>query len=129
MKVALAIALGGALGSVGRFYVMGAAERWLASLIGAGFPYGTLTVNVVGSFILGALVQGLAVSFDAGEVVQRFLFVGLLGGFTTFSAFSADSIALLERGDVGRAMLYIALSIVLSVGGFYCGLKLVRGVL
>ena len=98
MKIALAIALGGALGSVGRFYVMGAAERWLASLIGAGFPYGTLTVNVVGSFILGALVQGLAVSFDAGEVVQRFLFVGLLGGFTTFSAFSADSIALLERG-------------------------------
>ena len=129
MKVALAIALGGALGSVGRFYVMGAAERWLASLIGAGFPYGTLTANVVGSFILGALVQGLAVSFDAGEVVQRFLFVGLLGGFTTFSAFSADSIALLERGDVGRAMLYIALSVVLSVGGFYCGLKLVRGVL
>ena len=129
MKVALAIALGGALGSVGRFYVMGAAERWLASLIGGGFPYGTLTVNVVGSFILGALVQGLAVSFDAGEVVQRFLFVGLLGGFTTFSAFSADSIALLERGDVGRALLYIALSVVLSVGGFYCGLKLVRGVL
>ncbi|CAI8057444.1 Putative fluoride ion transporter CrcB [Geodia barretti] len=108
---------------------MGAAERWLASLIGAGFPYGTLTVNVVGSFILGALVQGLAVSFDAGEVVQRFLFVGLLGGFTTFSAFSADSIAMLERGDVGRALLYIALSVVLSVGGFYCGLKLVRGVL
>ena len=129
MKVALAIVLGGALGSVGRYYVMGAAERWLASLIGAGFPYGTLAVNVVGSFILGALVQGLAVSFDAGEVVQRFLFVGLLGGFTTFSAFSADSIALLERGDVGRALLYIALSVVLSVGGFYCGLKLVRGVL
>ena len=129
MKVALAIALGGALGSVGRYYVMGAAERWLASLIGAGFPYGTLTVNVAGSFILGALVQGLAASFDAGAVVQRFLFVGLLGGFTTFSAFSADSIALLERGEAGRAMLYIALSVVLSVGGFYLGLRLVRGVL
>ena len=129
MKVALAIALGGALGSVGRYYVMGAAERWLASLIGAGFPYGTLTVNVAGSFILGALVQGLAASFDASQVVQRFLFVGLLGGFTTFSAFSADSIALLERGEAGRAMLYIALSVVLSVGGFYLGLRLVRGVL
>ena len=59
MKIALAIALGGALGSVGRYYVMGAAERWLASLIGTGFPYGTLTVNVVGSCILGALVHGL----------------------------------------------------------------------
>ena len=129
MKVALAIALGGALGSVGRYYVTGAAERWLASLIGAGFPYGTLTVNVAGSFILGALVQGLAASFDASQVVQRFLFVGLLGGFTTFSAFSADSIALLERGEAGRAMLYIALSVVLSVGGFYLGLRLVRGVL
>ena len=129
MKVALAIALGGALGSVGRYYVIGAAERWLASLMGAGFPYGTMTVNVVGSFVLGALVQGLALSFDAGTVVQRFLFVGLLGGFTTFSAFSADSIGLLERGEVGRALLYIALSVVLSVGGFYLGLRLVRLVL
>ena len=128
MKVALAIALGGALGSVARYYVIGAAGRWLESLIGTSFPYGTLTVNVVGSFILGALVQGLAVSFDAGVVVQRFLFVGLLGGFTTFSAFSADSIAMLERGEVGRAMLYIVLSVVLSVGGFYCGLRLIRGV-
>ena len=128
MKVALAIALGGALGSVARYYVIGAAGRWLESLIGTSFPYGTLTVNVVGSFILGALVQGLAVSFDAGVVVQRFLFVGLLGGFTTFSAFSADSIAMLERGEVGRALLYIVLSVVLSVGGFYCGLRLIRGV-
>ena len=128
MKVALAIALGGALGSVARYYVIGAAGRWLESLIGTSFPYGTLTVNVVGSFILGALVQGLAVTFDAGEVVQRFLFVGLLGGFTTFSAFSADSIAMLERGEIGRALLYIVLSVVLSVGGFYCGLRLIRGV-
>ena len=128
MKVALAIALGGALGSVARYYVIGAAGRWLESLIGTSFPYGTLTVNVVGSFILGALVQGLAVSFDAGVVVQRFLFVGLLGGFTTFSAFSADSIAMLERGEVVRALLYIVLSVVLSVGGFYCGLRLIRGV-
>ena len=128
MKVALAIALGGALGSIARYYVIGAAGRWLETLIGTSFPYGTLTVNVVGSFILGALVQGLAVSFDAGVVVQRFLFVGLLGGFTTFSAFSADSIAMLERGEVGRALLYIVLSVVLSVGGFYCGLRLIRGV-
>ena len=128
MKVALAIALGGALGSVARYYVIGAAGRWLETLIGTSFPYGTLTVNVVGSFILGALVQGLAVTFDAGEVVQRFLFVGLLGGFTTFSAFSADSIAMLERGEIGRALLYIVLSVVLSVGGFYCGLRLIRGV-
>ncbi|MDE0393071.1 MAG: fluoride efflux transporter CrcB [Rhodospirillales bacterium] len=128
MKVALAIALGGALGSVARYYVIGAAGRWLETLIGTSFPYGTLTVNVVGSFILGALVQGLAVSFDAGVVVQRFLFVGLLGGFTTFSAFSADSIAMLERGEIVRALLYIVLSVVLSVGGFYCGLRLIRGV-
>ena len=128
MKAALAIALGGALGAVGRYYVIGAAERWFTSLIGAGLPYGTLTVNVAGSFVLGALVQGLAVSFDAGPIVQRFLFIGLLGGFTTFSAFSADSIGLLERGEVGRTLLYIALSVVLSVGGFYLGLRLVRAV-
>ena len=129
MKIALAIALGGALGATGRYYAAAAAERWLASAIGAGFPYGTLVVNLVGSFVLGVLVQGLALSFDAGTLVQRFLFVGLLGGFTTFSAFSADSVALLERGEVGRAALYIGLSVVLSVGGFYLGLRPMRAVL
>ena len=123
MKVALAIALGGALGSVGRYYVIGAAERWLTALIGGGFPYGTLTVNVVGSLILGALVQGLAVAFDAGEVVQRFLFVGLHGA-------SLPS-RLLRRqhrpagaGEVGRALIYIVLSWVLSVGGSISGSRL-----
>ena len=128
MKVALAIALGGALGSVGRYYAVGAAERWLAAALGIGFPYGTLSVNIVGSFALGSAMQGLAVSFEAGVLVQRFLFVGVLGGFTTFTAFSADSIGLLTRGEVGRALLYIALSVLLSVAAFYAGLRLVRAV-
>ena len=129
MKTALAIALGGALGAVGRYYVVGAVERGLAAALGAGFPYGTPAANVAGSLVLGALMQGLATSFDAGVLVQRFLFVGLLGGFTTFSAFSADSVALLERGEAGRAVLYIALSVILSLGGFWLGLRLVRAVL
>ncbi len=128
MKIALAIALGGALGSVGRYYAMGAAERWLAAAIGVGFPYGTLTVNVTGSFALGAVMQAATLLFDGSVVLQRFLFVGVLGGFTTFSAFSANCIDLLERGEVGRALLYIVLSVVLSVGGFYLGLRLVRAV-
>lgn len=129
MKTVLVIAFGGALGAVGRYYVVGAVERGLAAALGAGFPYGTLAANAAGSFALGALTQGLAVSFDAGVLAQRFLFVGLLGGFTTFSAFSAESVALLERGEVGRAMLYIAFSVLLSLGGFWLGLKLVRAVL
>ncbi len=129
MKTVLVIAFGGALGAVGRYYVVGAVERGLAAALGAGFPYGTLAANATGSFALGALTQGLAVSFDAGVLAQRFLFVGLLGGFTTFSAFSAESVALLERGEVGRAMLYIALSVLLSLGGFWLGLRLVRAVL
>jgi len=129
VKTVLVIAFGGALGAVGRYYVVGAVERGLAAALGAGFPYGTLAANAAGSFALGALTQGLAVSFDAGVLAQRFLFVGLLGGFTTFSAFSAESVALLERGEVGRAMLYIALSVLLSLGGFWLGLRLVRAVL
>ena len=129
MKTVLVIAFGGALGAVGRYYVVGAVERGLAAALGAGFPYGTLAANAAGSFALGALTQGLAVSFDAGVLAQRFLFVGLLGGFTTFSAFSAESVALLERGEVGRAMLYIALSVLLSLGGFWLGIKFVRAVL
>ncbi len=129
MKVLFAIAAGGALGSVGRYVVVGAVERWLLSALGIGFPYGTLAVNVIGSFVLGALWHALAVHHDAGEIVQRFLFVGLLGGFTTFSAFSGDSIRLIEGGELGKAGLYIGLSVVLSLAGFYLGLRLLRWVL
>ncbi|MBM3482615.1 MAG: fluoride efflux transporter CrcB [Alphaproteobacteria bacterium] len=122
------IALGGAVGSVGRYYVAGAVERWLGVAIGAGFPYGTLAVNVIGSAVLGLLVALLSAVFTTTPEIRLFLVVGVLGGFTTFSAFSLDVIALFERNEAGRALLYIALSVVLSAGALYLVLRFVRWV-
>lgn len=122
------IALGGAIGSVGRYYVAGAFERWLGLAVGAGFPYGTLAVNVIGSALLGLLVGLFSAVFTSTPELRLFLVVGVLGGFTTFSAFSLDVVALFEKGEAGRALLYVALSVVLSVGALYLVLRLVRWV-
>ena len=122
----LLVAAGGALGSVGRYFVAGAVERWLGAAIGIGFPYGTLAVNVIGSAALGLLVGLFTSLFESTPEIRLFLVIGILGGFTTFSAFSLDTIALFEKGEVGRAVLYIALSVVLSTGALYLVLRLVR---
>jgi fluoride exporter len=101
-----------------------------ARFCGIAFPWGTLTVNVLGSFIMGALVGWLA--FKAGEgssqPLRLFLATGILGGFTTFSAFSLDAVLIWERGDAGVAAAYVAASVLLSVGGLVAGLALVRAI-
>lgn len=122
----LLIAAGGAIGSVGRYVVAGAVERWLSAAIGVDFPYGTLAVNVIGSGLLGLFVGLFTTLFESTPEVRLFLVVGLLGGFTTFSAFSLDIIALFEKGEAGRAILHIALSVVLSAGALYLVLRVVR---
>ncbi len=124
MMQILLVAAGGAIGSVGRYVVAGAVERWL----GIAFPYGTLAVNVVGSAVLGLLVGLFTSLFETTPDLRLFLVVGILGGFTTFSAFSLDTIALFERGEAGRAILYIALSVVLSAGALYLVMRLMRWV-
>ena len=124
MMQILLVAAGGAIGSVGRYVVAGAVERWL----GIAFPYGTLAVNVVGSAVLGLLVGLFTSLFETTPDLRLFLVVGILGGFTTFSAFSLDTIALFERGEAGRAILYIALSVVLSAGSLYLVMRLMRWV-
>ena len=122
----LLIAAGGAIGSVGRYVVAGAFERWLEAAIGAGFPYGTLAVNVIGSAVLG-LVVGLFTSlFESTPELRLFLGVGILGGFTTFSAFSLDAALLWERGEALLALLYVAGSVALAIGGLFLGLWTVR---
>jgi fluoride exporter len=97
---------------------------------GVAFPWGTLTVNVTGSFIMGALAAWLA--FRAGEgwsqPLRLFLATGILGGFTTFSAFSLDAVMIWERGEAGLAAAYVAASVVLSIAGLVAGLALVRAV-
>jgi CrcB protein len=97
-------------------------------LCGPGFSWGTLTVNAVGSFLMGVLAAWLA--FRAGEdwtqPARLFLATGVLGGFTTFSAFSLDAVLLWERGDAGLAAAYVLGSVLLSLGGLVAGLALVR---
>ena len=99
-----------------------------ARMCGTAFPWGTLTVNVVGSFLMGVLAGWLA--FRAGEgwsqPLRLFLTTGLLGGFTTFSAFSLDAVQIWERGQIGLAATYVTASVLLSIAGLVAGLALVR---
>ena len=122
MKLIVAIALGGAVGAVGRYLVVAGAAAWL----GAGFPYGTLTVNVVGSFAMGALVELGVQTWSPSPELKAFLMVGLLGAFTTFSAFAADVVALYGRGALLAAGAYVVASVVLSIAGLIAGIGAVR---
>lgn len=122
MKLIGWIAAGGAIGAVARYLVVIAA----AQLWGVSFPWGTVIVNVVGSFILGVLVETMALFWSVGESMRAFLVVGMLGAFTTFSAFSLDVVVLYQRGDLAVAMAYVLASVVLSVLALFAGLALVR---
>jgi fluoride exporter len=124
-KLLLSIAAGGALGAVGRFVLMSHVGRWL----GDSFPYATLSVNVLGAFVLGMLVEIMALAWSPGEAVRAFLVVGLLGGFTTFSLFSMDMANLISRGANMQASLYMGASVMLCVAGFYAGLAVFRQIL
>ncbi|MBT8426274.1 MAG: fluoride efflux transporter CrcB [Silicimonas sp.] len=119
----LSVALGGAIGSALR-YLMGLG---LVRIVGhTGFPLAILSVNILGSFLMGVFV--VAAAHRGLTPLSPFVMTGLLGGFTTFSAFSLEAVTLYERGDVGQAALYVALSVVLSIGGLVAGLWLARSV-
>lgn len=121
LTASLSVAAGGAVGAWLRF----AAGR----LIGANpFPYATLTVNVLGSLAMGLLAGWLARHGEGGEQWRLLLGVGVLGGFTTFSAFSLELALMIERGAMAQAATYIALSLLGGVGGLFAGLALARGI-
>ncbi|MFN3147916.1 MAG: fluoride efflux transporter CrcB [Paracoccaceae bacterium] len=117
------VALGGALGASARYLTGVAAVR----VMGHGFPWGTLTVNVAGSFLMGVLVVVLA-HLNATRLAP-FLMTGVLGGFTTFSAFSLDVMTLFERGQPATAGLYILGSVAISLLAILGGMALMRAVL
>jgi fluoride exporter len=108
------VAIGGALGSV---------LRYLTGLA-VGFPYGTLTVNIIGSFLIGVLWVALSLRTETHPL----LITGILGGFTTFSAFSLDTLRLIEDGRILHAGLYVTGSVVLSLFACAAGLWLARGI-
>ena len=119
MMVLLQVAAGGAAGAVLRYLVVQASGRWL----GAGFPYGTVLVNIGGSFIMGLV----AVALLGRSGMTPLVMAGFLGGFTTFSAFSLDAVSLFERGETWAAAVYVALSVAGSILALMAGLLIARG--
>ena len=125
MKMVMAIALGGALGAVARHFI----SHWSVVTLGNGFPWGTLTVNAVGCFALGVVVEVMALVWSPAAEWRAFLTVGVLGAFTTFSAFALDISILHERGEMLQAILYITVSVAGSIAAIFAGMSLTRAVL
>ena len=97
-----------------------------AGLVGTAFPYGTLAINALGSLVMGLVAGYFALRGTAPEGWRLFLTTGVLGGFTTFSAFSLETAVLYERGELAAAALYVVASVVLAIGGLFIGLAIVR---
>jgi fluoride exporter len=114
--------LGGGLGAALRHGI----NILVGRTLGSGFPYSTLLINITGSLIMGLVAAYFAFKGDASQHWRLFLTTGILGGYTTFSAFSLDAALLYERGAIGLAALYIIASVVLSIAGLFAGLYLVR---
>jgi fluoride exporter len=125
MRLLLLATAGGAIGAGARYLVNMAALR----LLGPAFPWATLTVNIVGSAAMGLLLAVIDMRYGGSLQLRTFLLTGILGGFTTFSAFSMDAAALWDRGASGLAIAYIIGSVVVSILAFYGGALLARQVL
>ncbi|WP_373490475.1 fluoride efflux transporter CrcB [Parasphingorhabdus sp.] len=122
MNATLLVMTGGAIGAAGRYHL----GRWLFQAGGMGFPYATLVANVAGGFLMGVLAGVLARSDFVDEPWRLLLGVGLLGGFTTFSAFSLELLNMIERSEWGTAIGYALLSVIGSVLALFAGLMTVR---
>lgn len=116
------IAFGSAIGGVARYLVGGAVQR----LTPGTFPVGTLIINLTGSFLLGAILRYAIDTPTLTPELRAFLSIGLCGGYTTFSTFSYETVALMEDGTWGRAAAYVTLSVVLSIAATFIGLAAAR---
>ena len=119
----LIVFLGGGLGATVRHGI----NLGIARVLGTGFPYATLLINITGSLIMGLAAAYFAFKGDTSQHWRLFFTTGILGGYTTFSTFSLDTALLYERGEVGLAALYVLLSVVVSIAGLFAGLAIVRG--
>ena len=118
MSIYLAVAVGGSLGAVSRYWVSSTTYQWL----GQTFPYGTLAVNVLGSLVMGFLSVLLVHRFQVSEELRIGLLAGFLGSFTTFSTFAMDSLHLAGNQALIKALLYILLSVLFCIIGAWAGL-------
>ena len=124
MNPYLLVAVGGALGSMARY----GTGVLVGSMWRSSFPLGTMLINIVGSLAMGVLVGYLARTTPAWQNDARlFVAVGILGGFTTFSSFSLDTISMIERGETGPAILYVLVSVVAGIAALFGALVLMRG--
>jgi CrcB protein len=122
MKSYLLVFVGGGLGASLRHAVNMISARGL----GTAFPWGTFIINISGSLVMGLIAGYLAFKGEASQPWRLFLTTGILGGYTTFSAFSLDAALIYERGEIALALLYVLGSVVLSIAGLFAGLALVR---
>jgi fluoride exporter len=118
----LLVFVGGGLGATLRHSI----NVFCARAFGTAFPYHTFIINITGSTVMGLIAGYLAFKGDASQPWRLFLMTGILGGYTTFSAFSLDTALLYERGEIGLALFYVLGSVVLSIAGLFAGLALVR---
>ena len=125
MKNLILIALGGGAGAICRHLISMAGLRFL----GPSFPWGTVTVNILGSLLMGIFVEVLAQRLDVSSELRYLIATGFLGSFTTFSTFSLDVAVLWERGEPVATAAYVLVSLVLSVSALFAGLYLTRQVL
>lgn len=119
----LYVAAGGAIGAVARYWMAGAVQRAAGS---GGFPWGTLAVNVLGAFLMGLVAEPGAKALGLSAELRLFLATGILGGFTTFSAFSLEAALMLEKGQWGALAAYVSASVALTVLALFAGLWLIR---
>jgi CrcB protein len=117
------VAIGGAIGAIARYMT----NIGLLRLIGPGFPWGTLTVNVAGSFLMG--LAWVLLDVRGAMRFAPLVMTGVLGGFTTFSAFSLDAVTMVERGQAGLGLIYVAASVAASIAALFAGVLIARGVL
>lgn len=125
VKMLMAVAAGGAIGAVLRYSLTSFVGQWA----GHGFPWGTVTVNVLGSFVLGVLIEVMALQWSPSEAMRAFLVVGILGAFTTFSTFSLDLQTLISREQLVLAAFYVGGSVVVGLAALLMGMALMRQVL
>jgi len=118
----LLVFFGGGLGASLRHFVNVTSAR----AFGTAFPWGTFIINITGSTVMGLIAGYLAFKGEASQPWRLFLMTGILGGYTTFSAFSLDAGLLYERGELGLAAAYVLGSVALSIAGLFAGLALVR---
>ncbi len=123
-KILAVVFLGGGLGSILRYLSVMGVNR----VAGESFPYGTLFVNILGSLLIGFIIEGFSNKYLVPVEIRAFLVAGVLGGFTTFSAFSLDVYRLIETGFIPSAAIYVAASVLLSIAAVFGGVYIARGI-